>query len=1378
MKTEINVLHLSDIHFGYETDQDTTLIAQRENVLNALIDRLKQIEPKWKPDIVVISGDIGWKGITENYKPAKEWISSLLQILNLSPKELLVCPGNHDINRDKTVGMDYTDSITKADSWLKVEKLESFERLFNSFTEFCREIRIPTFKIADKESYLVGVRELLGLRFVVLNSAWFCRGDEDKNKLWIGLPQLELMNSKKQLLNETNYDDENILLAIMHHPDNWLNANEINSYGGRPNTYNYLAERSHIILSGHVHGEIKRPNRMAIRAYLFTAGATYANKYYRNNFSILKIETKDRILTRKSYEYNPPDTNWKEISDPENYYLRKDESPIKSANSPKDGYDYKNLIIKSKEQIQRFIENKSKAIARTRKLPELIERKIVWHSQEERIIPDGKGKIQLNAKNNISTLSEMTSTERPTFVFGELGSGKSTLVGQYLINLADNLNGILPLLIPASFFNGKEIKLVTDLERLINEFVNGQIIPTYKDFEIFRALQHKIEITLIIDGFDELSRIEAQNLLTKAEELRDSWAGLRIIATGRPIELAGLNYSNWQCLEMFPITNSELNEILLNEAIANGLDKDQAVEDSKKRIHFLNERPELLGITTTPLSIRLIRPCLTEEIKRKSLGDLIYDIIIERLGAWDIKDSKETHFDEFKKFYPNPLSRKTLLGVIAREIIESNNRTVTEEQLNTVLKNVTPKESKQNIIVEQTVNFFEKCILQKEIDHFVFPTQPILQGALGIYIYEQLLNAKDVNFKVGKTDLWREYSFAATMARRENNIKTIRSGLVKFIDDIFLDENFIPAIAIIVSEAEDEELAKHFIELLKKLDFRPLRYFQDIKTQSVRAIAHTIYLAGDLGFDWFYEEYLNPIYPSGIHYDDEQYLILQHWFTFCNYKLTSKQQEQLTLILNPHLVAMDWSCHKLPETLVMVLPQLFPQDKEFLMYVANIESTLFGRIVVDKLKNEFKTGNSEKVINALINYIARNENPKLSVIKLWFELTDKFPPKEIITSTILRSIDENNLEVFEELIKRIGEDNLKSVLRFYLFLDSKIAAASAICLYRLGERDFYPLATGLLQGLHDGGKIQEAEKVLHELIANKGIQGLTWLANKFYDCDPTYGAHSAYWCILLTELNKISQVDVNIFAKAVANLGEFILPRYPEIRVELKKLLTSKADYRDFLNRSLRSINKKIRYNSACMLLACFPESEAKACEIIINSTTVYYEKHEWWRFCLRLSLGKEVIANTVSIINKLLPIPRTFALTLLYHNNYSLSSELFEQLISGLISRRARFDADYSLQSDNLKKILAQNESWELLNKYLHNSNIDIARNAADALLLYHKEKLSDCEYGISWGLSIAEMFTWKKERIDKEIIQLKQNEERFNNIKKILDKTHKETN
>jgi len=251
---------------------------------------------------------------------------------------------------------------------------------------------------------------------------------------------------------------------------------------------------------------------------------------------------------------------------------------------------------------------------------------------------------------------------------------------------------------------------------------------------------------------------------------------LRIIATGRPIELAGLNYSNWQCLEMFPLTNQELNNILINEALAEGLNDSQAVEDSKNRIRFLNERPELLGVTTTPLSIRLIRPYLNEEIKNKSLGDLIYDIILERLGSWDIKDSKEIAYYEFNKYYPDSFSREIILGAIAQEIYESNNKAITKEQLNAALKEIIPKTLEQNIVVEQATNFFEKCILQKEIDQLAFPSQPLLQGALGIYIYEQLINSREVNFKVGKTNLWREYSFAATIAEEKINFQLSDQG--------------------------------------------------------------------------------------------------------------------------------------------------------------------------------------------------------------------------------------------------------------------------------------------------------------------------------------------------------------------------------------------------------------------------------------------------------------------------------------------------------------------------------------------------------------------------------------------------------------------------
>ena len=818
--------------------------------------------------------------------------------------------------------------------------------------------------------------------------------------------------------------------------------------------------------------------------------------------------------------------------------------------------------------------------------------------------------------------------------------------------------------------------------------------------------------------------------------------------------------------------------MLFNEAIADGLDKKAALEDTNSRLNFLNDRPELLGITTTPLSLRLIRTYLKEDIKTKSLGDLIYDIILERIGNWDIKDSKNNSYNEFKKYFPDSFSREHLLGVIAKEIIDSDDKKITLEQLKIILKELSPSVVEQNIIVEQAANFFVKSILQNENDNLSFPSQPILQGAVGINIYEQLIESGEINIKVEKKSFWREYSFAASVARRKNQLSSIREKLINFFDELIVDENYVPAIAIIVSESENEELAKHFISLLKNLDFRPLRYFQDIKTQSVRAIAHSIYLARDEGFDWFYEEYVNPIYPNGIHWDDEPFNILQHWFIFCDFYLTDKQQQKLSSTLAPHLGAKDWACHRLPQTLVMILPQLFDKEKELLMYVANIDSDLFGNIAIEKLKKEVISGNSDKVINAIEIFISNNEKPKQKVLKLWLELANTTLPLEIVRGIILNAIEEKNSQIFRELEKRIGEKILKSILRFYVFQDSKIAAASAILLYRMGEKKFYPLATGLLQGLHDGGKIEDAEEVLHILIKNRGIAGISWLVNKFPKSDSTYGAHSAYWRILLTELNNEKLSHIDLLSKAIPYLGEFILPRYPEIRLELKKLLTSKPDYRSFLEQSLHSIDNHLRYNSACILLACFPESEEKACEIIINSTTAYFDRDEWWRFCLRLSLGKEVKEYIFGLINCLLPVPKTFALTLLYHNNFPLSSELFGQLILGLLNKGSKFDLSYSFKGDNLKRILAQDESYNLLIKFLNNDNLEVKTNAAAALLSYHKVKLSENDYSICWGLNISEMFRWRRENIDKELIGILQNNYILKKVEKIFKKIQEESN
>jgi len=131
-------------------------------------------------------GDIGWKGIKPDYDQALSWFRDhLLPSIKLAPQSVVICPGNHDIDRNKTIGMKPPDTAKDADDWLKLELLENFSRPFEAFVGFCEDLGILPVEIGDQSGYLTGKTEKHGLRFVVINSAWFCRGDKDRDKLWL-----------------------------------------------------------------------------------------------------------------------------------------------------------------------------------------------------------------------------------------------------------------------------------------------------------------------------------------------------------------------------------------------------------------------------------------------------------------------------------------------------------------------------------------------------------------------------------------------------------------------------------------------------------------------------------------------------------------------------------------------------------------------------------------------------------------------------------------------------------------------------------------------------------------------------------------------------------------------------------------------------------------------------------------------------------------------------------------------------------------------------------------------------------------------------------------------------------------------------------------
>jgi hypothetical protein len=53
------VIHLTDLHFGQDTSRDQ--IAARDLALAGVVKTIDGLESDWRPTLVCISGDIGWK---------------------------------------------------------------------------------------------------------------------------------------------------------------------------------------------------------------------------------------------------------------------------------------------------------------------------------------------------------------------------------------------------------------------------------------------------------------------------------------------------------------------------------------------------------------------------------------------------------------------------------------------------------------------------------------------------------------------------------------------------------------------------------------------------------------------------------------------------------------------------------------------------------------------------------------------------------------------------------------------------------------------------------------------------------------------------------------------------------------------------------------------------------------------------------------------------------------------------------------------------------------------------------------------------------------------------------------------------------------------
>lgn len=287
-------LHLSDFHFKSGDGYD------RDVVLRALLSSLPRLTQRAGPiDLIIASGDIAFSGRDDEYANASIFFDQLLKRVGLSRKELLVVPGNHDVNRLNGKGL-ARSLATREDADLYfnpseplphiLKRQQGFSRWYNTYFEGIREFS------TNSSCSAVEVINIKGLRLAVLpiNSAIFSFDDADFGKLWIGRRSVEVASEQ---LASTAAD---VRITVMHHPFSWLSSIE------HQNVRETVRKSSDCILTGHLHDtDAEVVAGLSGHTMHLAAGATYQTRNWPNRALIVTASQTSFTVLPIRYEDKP-----------------------------------------------------------------------------------------------------------------------------------------------------------------------------------------------------------------------------------------------------------------------------------------------------------------------------------------------------------------------------------------------------------------------------------------------------------------------------------------------------------------------------------------------------------------------------------------------------------------------------------------------------------------------------------------------------------------------------------------------------------------------------------------------------------------------------------------------------------------------------------------------------------------------------------------------------------------------------------------------------------------------------------------------------------------------------------------------------------------
>ncbi len=281
---KFSILNLSDLHLDNKDQEfQSRILSEFAEELNKLLKKGDHI--KWKPEYIVLPGDIINKGDTDNYDNAKNILLDFCEKIDVPPQHMIMVPGNHDKKKGsiKTISQ-YQELIKKFDDFSKLgptvrqgEKvldtfLSNHEKEFVDFNNFHSNIAFnqnedfdyfsfPPFQ-GTKLEHVTGIKIFHKNKvcFLNLNTEWlYAENDLKKEAEKDKFPAKREFRVGKNIARELHSKimlkcpDYTIITLMHQNPYNlsWFEMNPIDLTGMY--TFNFIESCSDIIFSGHDH---------------------------------------------------------------------------------------------------------------------------------------------------------------------------------------------------------------------------------------------------------------------------------------------------------------------------------------------------------------------------------------------------------------------------------------------------------------------------------------------------------------------------------------------------------------------------------------------------------------------------------------------------------------------------------------------------------------------------------------------------------------------------------------------------------------------------------------------------------------------------------------------------------------------------------------------------------------------------------------------------------------------------------------------------------------------------------------------------------------------------------------------------------------------